>query len=115
MPSNLRVVLVVLGGLAVAAGFAFLLKLMYDMSQSMERMTADITAMAGDVHGMRADINGLSEHVAGIRVGVDSMASDMRGMRASVDRMSGVIQQGGKQIEQINPMGAMQQMMPSGR
>jgi hypothetical protein len=36
-------------------------------------------------------------------------------MRASVDRMSDVIQSGGKQIEQINPMGAIQQMMPSGR
>ena len=33
---------------------------------------------------------------------------------SGVDRMSTVIQTGGKQIEQINPMGVMQQMMPPG-
>ena len=115
MPSPLRVMLVALGGLLVAGAFAFLLKLMYDMSQSMERMTGDITSMAVDMHQMGGDINGLSEQVAAIRIGVDAMASDMQGMRASVDRMSDVIQSGGKQIEQINPMGAIKQMMPSGR
>jgi uncharacterized protein YoxC len=115
MPSALRAALVALGGLLAAAAFAFLLKLMYDMSQSMARMTEDITSMAEDMHQMGADMNGLSEQVAAIRVGVDAMASDMRGMRASVDRMSAVIQSGGKQIEQINPMGAIKQMMPSGR
>ena len=115
MPSALRAALVAFGGLLAAAAFAFLLKLMYDMSQSMARMTEDITSMAEDMHQMGADMSGLSEQVAAIRVGVDAMASDMRGMRASVDRMSAVIQSGGKQIEQINPMGAIKQMMPSGR
>jgi len=38
----------------------------------------------------------------------------VRGMRVGVDRMSAVIQSGGKQIEQINPMGVMQQMLPPG-
>jgi hypothetical protein len=38
----------------------------------------------------------------------------MQGMRASVDRMSAIIQSGGKQLEQINPMGPIQRMMPSG-
>ena len=115
MPSALRAVLVALGGLLAAAAFAFLLKLMYDMSQSMGRMTEDITSMAVDMHRMGGDISGLSEQVAAIRVGVDVMASDMQGMRASVDRMSAVIESGGKQLEQINPMGPFQQMMPSGR
>ncbi len=115
MSYTIRVILVTLGGLLVAAAFAFLLMLMYTMSQSMERMTEEITSMAVDMHRMGGDISGLSEQVAAIRVGVDTMASDMQGMRASVDRMSAVIQSGGKQIEQINPMGAMQQMMPSGR
>jgi hypothetical protein len=43
------------------------------------------------------------------------MASDMRGMRTSVDRMSGIISAGGKQIQEMNPMGVIQQIMPSGR
>ena len=115
MPSALRIVLVALGGLLVAAAFAFLLQLMYNMSESMERMTVDISSMAVDMHRMGGDISGLSEQVAAIRVGVDMMASDMQGLRASVDRMSAVIQSGGKQIEQINPMGPIQRMMPSGR
>jgi uncharacterized protein YoxC len=115
MPSALRLVLVTLIGLLAAAAFAFLLKLMYDMSQSMRHMTDDISSMAMVMQRMGGDIGGLSEQVAAIRVGVDVMATDMRGMRASVDRMSAVIQSGGKQIEQINPMGAIQQMLPSGR
>jgi len=115
MPSTLRLVLTALVGLLAAAAFAFLLKLMHDMSQSVGRMTEDIAGMAADMHRMGGDIGALSGQVAGIRVGVDGMVSDVRGMRASVDRMSAVIQSGGKQIEQINPMGVMQQLMPSGR
>ena len=122
MPSALRLVLTALVGLLAAAAFAFLLKLMHDMSQSMGRMTEDISgmsvniaAMAADMHRMGGDIGALSEQVAGIRVGVDVMASDVRGMRGSVDRMSEVVQTGGKQIERINPMGVMQDMFPAGR
>jgi hypothetical protein len=43
------------------------------------------------------------------------MASDMRGMRGSVDRMAGVLQTGSKQIQEMNPMGVMEQMVPSRR
>ena len=115
MPSVLRTVLVASVGLLVAAAFSFLLTLLYNISQSMERMTVDISSMAVDMHRMGGDISGLSEQVAAIRVGVDAMASDMQGMRVSVDRMSAIIQSGGKQLEQINPMGPIQRMMPSGR
>lgn len=115
MSSAPRLAAIVLIGLLAAAAFGFLLKLMYDMSQSMGRMTQDIAAMAGDMHRMGGDITALSEQVAGIRTGVDVMALDVRGMRASVDRMSAVIQSGGKQIEQVNPMGVIQQMIPPGR
>lgn len=115
MPSTLRFALTTLVGLLAAAAFAVLLTLMYDMSQSMRRMTEDITGMAADMHRMRGDVDALSGQVGGIRAGVDGMASDMGGMRTSVDRMSVVIQSGGKQLEQINPMGMMQQLLPSGR
>jgi hypothetical protein len=113
MPSAPRLAAVLIGFLAAAA-FGFLLKLMYDMSQSMAHMTRDIASMATDMHHMGADITALSDQVAGIRTGVDVMATDVRGMRVGVDRMSTVIQSGGKQIEQINPMGVIQQMIPPG-
>jgi hypothetical protein len=114
MPSAPRLATAVLIGFLAAAAFGFLLKLMYDMSQSMVHMTRDIASMATDMHHMGADITALSDQVAGIRAGVDVMAADVRGMRVGVDRMSSVIQSGGKQIEQINPMGVIQQMIPPG-
>jgi hypothetical protein len=114
MSSASRPVAIALIGFLTVAAFAFLLKLMYDMSQSMGHMTRDIAAMAADVHGMGRDLGALSEQVAGIRAEVGQMSADMRGMRQSVDRMSTVIQAGGKQIEQVNPMGVMQQMLPPG-
>ena len=122
MSSAPRLVAAVLIGLVAAAAFAFLLKLMHDMSQSMAHMTRDIGSMATDMHRMGADmhrmggdIGALYEQVTGMRAGVEAMAADVQGMRVGVDRMSAVIHAGGKQIEQINPMGVMQQMIPSGR
>jgi len=114
MPSAPRLAAAVVIGFLAAAAFGSLLKLMYDMAQSMAHMTQDIASMATDMRRMGADITALSEQVAGIRTGVDVMATDVRGMRVGVDRMSAVIQSGGKQIEQINPMGIMQQMLPPG-
>ncbi len=113
MPTPLRPFATILIGLLAAAAFAFLLKLMHDMSQSMGQMTRDIAAMAVDMHQMRGDMGALSGQIAGIRQDVGQMSSDMRGMRESVDRMSSVIHAGGKQIEQVNPMGVMQQMLPA--
>jgi hypothetical protein len=117
MSSPPRLAAAVLIGLLAAGAFGSLLKLMNEMSRSMADMTRDIASMAADMHRMGSDITALSEQVAGIRLGVDAMAGDVRGMRVGVDRMSAVIQTGGKQIEQINPMGIMQQLVPpaSGR
>jgi uncharacterized protein YoxC len=117
-----RTLFLALIGLLAAAAFGFLLKLMDDMSQSMSYMTHDIASIAVDIRGMGEDmhrmgqdITGLAQQVNGIRGSVDVMASDMRGMRASVDRMTGVIHSGGKQIQELNPMGVMEQIMPPGR
>ena len=115
MPNAPRLIVAALMGLLAAAALGFLLKLMYDRSQSMGRMTQDIASMAAVMHRMGTDITALSEEIVGIREGVEVMAADVRGMRGSVDRMSAVIQSGGKQIEQINPMGVIQQMIPPGR
>ncbi|CAK0746848.1 DUF948 domain-containing protein [Gammaproteobacteria bacterium] len=115
MSSPSRLVIAVLISILVAVAFGFLLKIMYDMSQSMDRMTRDITAMAADMHRMSGNVAVLTEQVADMRKGVDSMSMDVRGMRVSMERMSGVVESGGKQIEKINPMGIFQQVLPSGR
>lgn len=114
MPAPPRRATAAVIGILAAAAFGFLLKLMYDMSQSMAHMTGDIASMAADMHRMGGDITVLSDQVVGIRLGVEAMAADVRGMRGGVDRMSSVIQSGGKQIEQLNPMGIMQQLAPPG-
>jgi len=74
--------------------FVFLIKLMYDMSVQMTRMTDQVVTM--NSHMQR-------------------MGEDMRGMRRSVDRMSMAFQKGSQQMEQLNPMDMMQGVMPRGR
>ena len=74
--------------------FVFLIKLMYDMSVQMTRMTDQVVTM--NSHMQR-------------------MGEDMRGMRTSVDRMSMAFQKGSRQMEQMNPMDIMQGVMPQGR
>ncbi len=69
------------------AAFLFLIKLMYDMSVQMTRMTDQVTMM--NTH-------------------MEEMVIDVRGMRTSIDRMSFGFQKGSQQMQQMNPM----QMMP---
>lgn len=78
---------------AALAGFAFLflVKLMFDMSVQMTRMTEQITQMSGYMQQMSADVHG---------------------MREGVERMSGVLQQGSQQIQQLNPMEMIQGVVP---
>lgn len=82
--------------LAMLAGaaFLFLVKLMYDMSVQMARMTEQVTVMTGQM---------------------GKLVEDVHGMREGVDRMSGVIQRGGQQLQQLNPMEMMQGVTPGGR
>ena len=110
-----RIIAAALIGLFAAAAFGYLLKLMHDMAQSMQYMTRDIASMASDMHQMRNDLSQLTQQVGGMRGDVNAMAHDVRGMRHGVERMAGVIQTGGKQLEQINPMGVIQQIIPGGQ
>lgn len=66
--------------------FLFLIKLMYDMSVQMTRMTDQVTTM--------------NEHM-------NDMVLEVRGMRTSVDKMSFAFQKGGQQMQQMNPMNMM--------
>lgn len=74
--------------------FLFLIKLMYDMSVQMTRMTDQVVTM--------------NSHM-------ERMVVDMHAMRSSIDRMSMAFQKGSRQMEQINPMDMMQNMAPGGR
>ena len=71
--------------------FLFLIKLMYDMSVQMTRMTDQITLMNGHMQ---------------------EMVTDMRGMRTSVDQMSLAFKQGGQQMQQMNPLNMMPGIKP---
>ena len=74
--------------------FLFLIKLMYDMSVQMARMTDQVGSM--------------NSHM-------ERMVTDMHGMRGSIDQMAQAFQKGSQQMEQMNPMDMMQGVMPQGR
>ena len=107
-------ILVLLGG----AAFLGMVKLMYDMTGHMARMTDQVAVMSSDVGLMRKHMGTLVEQVSGIQTSVAHMptlAEDVRGLRESVGSMAGIIQRSGEQIEQLNPMEMMQQMMAPGQ
>jgi hypothetical protein len=102
--------------LALLGGAAFLgmVKLMYDMTGHMARMTDQVALMSTDMGRMREQMETLAEQVSGIRDSVqhvEPLAEDVHGIRENVGTMTDVIRRGGKQIERLNPMEMMQQMM----
>lgn len=76
------------------AAFLFLIKLMYDMSVQMTRMTDQVTMMNGHM---------------------GEMVTNVQGMRTSVDKMSFAFQKGGQQMQQLNPMNMMPGIEPQNR
>jgi hypothetical protein len=112
MPRTVIYAIAIIGG----AAFLGLLKLMYDMTGHMARMTDQVAAMSTDLGRMRTQMDSLVTEVAGIRVSVsrmDALSEDVRGMRRSMEAMAGVVQSGGEQIQRLNPMEMMQQMAPA--
>jgi hypothetical protein len=107
--------------LALMGGAAFLgmLKLMYDMTGHMARMTDQVAVMSTDMGRMRGHMETLVGQVSGIQTSVQHMAQlaeDVHGLRESVGTMAGVIHRSGEQIERLNPMEMIEQMMsPGGR
>lgn len=116
-PSLLIVGLV--AALVGGGGFLYMVKLMHDIAQHMGLMATQIVSMAGDMHRMQGDMASLSRDVSGIGEQVRTlpqMAQDMQRMREGMERMSVVVGRGGEQIQQMNPMGIIQQVVPgSGR
>lgn len=93
MQSNASKVLLLLA--AGIIGLVFV-KLMYDMSSNMTRMTDYVGSLSRDVSVMQASIEGMS--------------SDMKQMRESIQRMEthvqsmgSAVEQGGKVFQQWDP------------
>ncbi len=84
---------------AVVMALVFV-KLMYDMTRSMERMTGHVATMAQDVRSMQENMR--------------SMNGAMQRMERSINGLGRVFNQGSEQLQQMNPAGIMQQMWPGG-
>jgi methyl-accepting chemotaxis protein len=77
----------------------FFVKLMSDMSDSMEEMTGSIRAIAQDVSEMQRDMHNMNE----------SMAR----MERSIQGFGQAFSPAGQQFQQMNPNDMMQQVWPS--
>ena len=110
--------LVLLAALLAGAAFLYTVKLMHDMTGHMGAMSSHITSMAEDMRSMRTDMGSLARDVSDMANQVrtlPAMAEDLRRMREGMEQLSGVMGGGGKQLEQMNPMGVIQQMIPGTR
>lgn len=106
----------VLTAAVAAAAFLVLLKLMYDMTGHMSRMTDQVAAMSADMGRMRAQMQTMVTEVAGIRASVghmDALATDVHGIRGSVEAMAEIVRTGEQQIRSLNPAEMLQQMVPA--
>jgi methyl-accepting chemotaxis protein len=86
--------------LFVCAGVIALLfvKLMFDMSSSMSEMTGYVGAISQDVSEMQNSM--------------DTMNESMLRMEKSIHGLGQTFSQGSKQLQQMNPAGMMQQVLP---
>ena len=75
-------------------------KLMFDMSRSMSEMTGYVGTMSQDVGEMQNSMR--------------TMNDSMLRMEKSIHGLGQAFGQGGKQFQQMNPAGMMQQVLPDG-
>ena len=82
----------------LCAGIILLLfvKLMYDMSANMARMTEYVGALAGDVSAMKASMDDMAEDMS-------KMSQSMQRIDASFQGMGSAAEQGGKIFKQWDP------------
>ena len=76
------------------------LKLMFDMSRSMNEMTRYVGTMSHDVGEMQRSMR--------------TMNDSMLRMEQSIQVLGQAFSQGSKQFQQMNPTGIMQQVLPGG-
>ncbi|MGB5606043.1 MAG: hypothetical protein WBN51_05940 [Gammaproteobacteria bacterium] len=97
MPSkSLQTLLILAAGVIVL----LFLKLMFDMSKSMSEMTEHVGAISQDVSKMQDSVN--------------NMNVSMQRMEKSIHSLGMAFSQGSQQLQQMNPAGMMQQMVPDG-
>jgi len=116
--SSLTKLLVVLAALLAGVAFLYMVKLMHDMTGHMGAMSSHVSSMAEDMRGMRGDMGAMARTVSDMSNQVrtlPAMAEDLRRMREGMEQISGVVGRSGEQLEQMNPMGVIQQMMPGVR
>ena len=75
-----------------------LVKLMFDMSRSMNEMTGYVGAMSQDVREIQNSMR--------------TMNDSMQRMEKSVHGLGQAFNQGSEQFQQMNPAGMMQQVLP---
>lgn len=73
-------------------------KLMFDMSNSMNEMTGHVGAMSEDVSEMQQSLHTMNE--------------TMLRMEKSIHGVGQTFSQGSKQFQKMNPAGMMQQVIP---
>ena len=78
----------------------FFVKLMFDMSRSMNEMTGYVGAISQDVSEMQNSMHTMNESI-------------LR-MEKSIHGLGQAFSQGSKQFQQMNPAGMMQQVLPGG-
>lgn len=88
--------LILIGAAVIAL---FFVKLMSDMSDSMEEMTGSIRAIAQDVSEMQRDMRSMNE--------------SMQRMERSIHGFGRAFSPAGQQFQQMNPNDMMQQVWPS--
>jgi DNA anti-recombination protein RmuC len=87
--------------IAIAGIIALLfLKLMFDMNRSMSQMTDHVGAISRDVGELQGDVHSMNE--------------SMQRMEQSVHGLGQAFSQGSQQLQQMNPAGMMQKMIPGG-
>lgn len=88
----------------VGAGFIALMfvKLMYDMSRNMAKMTDYVGTLATEVSSMRDSMEVMSGDMSKMRASMESMDANIQGM-------GNAVRQGGKVFEQWDPTRIMRQ------
>ena len=88
--------------LLICAGVVALVfvKLMYDMSSNMARMTGYVGTLAKDVSEMKVSMQGMAVDMA-------QMRESMQKMDANIQGMGNAVEQGGKVFQQWDPRSIM--------
>ncbi|MES9904811.1 MAG: hypothetical protein ABW168_19310 [Sedimenticola sp.] len=105
MNSKLVSVLIILSAVAT---FAFMVKMMSDMSNSMTVMTHHMGALAKDVSSMNRTMSQMSDSTT-------KMSESMIRMESSIEDMGRAFGQGSKQMQQWNPVQMMPNMLPGAK